>query len=201
MTLKSAYASIAIVEMHPDETISIESISISKSECTLSGAWIFPLAEKQSIADVLAEKKIILLGNKPSFKKFMPEPNLVFIEASTFLEEAKKAARDAVDSFETFRSEDEKKRKKMVAPSFFSWPDNLDFNDSLQYLESIGKMAVPFSTPLEMKKTLATARLVKFLIEMWQQDEQERNNRKYVAGAEADITILPEAWLKSFASL
>ena len=200
MTSKSSYASIAIVELHSNKTIAIESISVSKSECTLSGAWTFPLSEKEKIANVLTGKLIILLGDQSSLKKLMLENELSFIEADTFLQEAKKAARDAANSFETFKSEDEKKRKKMVAPSFFSWPDKLDLNDSSVYLESVGKMAVPSSTPQEMKKTLAAARLVKFLIEMWQQDEQERNNRKYVAGAEADITILPEAWLKGFAS-
>jgi hypothetical protein len=46
-----------------------------------------------------------------------------------------------------------------------------------------------------MKKTLAAARLIKYLIDMWQQDEQERGNRKYVEGVEAEITILPESWL------
>ena len=52
-----------------------------------------------------------------------------------------------------------------------------------------------------MKKTLAAARLVKFLVDMWQLDEQERGNRKYVDGADAEITILPESWLKEFAPI
>ena len=80
-------------------------------------------------------------------------------------------------------------------------PDDLDFNKSSEYLESIGKMAVPGSTPDVMKKTLAAARLVKFLVDMWQLDEQERGNRKYVDGADAEITIMPESWLKEFAPI
>ena len=86
----------------------------------------------------------------------------------------------------------------MVEPIFFNWPEELDFNHAAEYMESIGKMAVPTSTPVGMKNTLAAARLVKFLIEMCQLDEQERVNRKYVDGADADITILPESWLKEF---
>jgi len=62
-------------------------------------------------------------------------------------------------------------------------------------------MAVPSSTPEDMKKTLAAARLVKFLVDMWQLDEQERVNRKYVDGTDAEITILPESWLKEFVPL
>ena len=200
MTSKNYYAAIAIVELHSDVTVSIESISVSKSECTLSGAWTFPLSEKQSIASVIHGKLILSLGEPELLKKLLPENEFSFIEVNAFLQEAKKAAEDAMNSFEAFRAEDEKKRKKMVAPTFFSWPNNLDLNQSANYLESIGKMSFPSSTPSEMKKTLAAARLVKFLIDKWQQDEQERNNRKYVAGTEADITILPEAWLNSFVS-
>ena len=201
MTLKNYYASIAVVEVHPSKTISIESISVTKTECTLSGAWTFPIKEKQSISSVLQGKIILSLEDEALLAKLMPESDFSFIKVDTFLEEAKRAALDATISFEIFRAEDEKKRKKMVAPTFFSWPDNLDLNQSSSYLESIGKMSVPSSTPDEMKRVLAGARLVKFLIDMWQQDEQERNNRKYVAGTEAEITILPEVWLKSFLTL
>ena len=201
MTLKNYYASIAIVEVNPGETISIESISVTKTECTLSGAWTFPISEKQSIASVLQGKIILSLEDQGLLTKSMPGSDFSYIEVNAFLQEAKRAAVDATNSFEIFRAEDEKKRKKMVAPTFFNWPDNLDLNQSSSYLESIGKMSVPSSTPIEMKRVLAAARLVKFLIDMWQQDEQERNNRRYVAGTEAEITILPEVWLKIFATL
>ena len=53
------------------------------------------------------------------------------------------------------------------------------------------------STPAAMRSTLAAGRLVKFLVEMWQLDEQEKVNRKYVDGTDAEITILPESWLIS----
>ena len=49
--------------------------------------------------------------------------------------------------------------------------------------------------------SVAAARLVKFLIEMWQLDEQERVNRKYVDGTDAEITILPESWLNELSPL
>ena len=54
------------------------------------------------------------------------------------------------------------------------------------------------SSLLGMRNTLAAARLVKFLIEMWQLDEQERVNRKYVDGTDSEITIFPESWLREF---
>jgi hypothetical protein len=48
-----------------------------------------------------------------------------------------------------------------------------------------------------MKRIIAAARLLRHLIDKWHPDEQERNNRKYIQGNEADITILPKAWLQT----
>ena len=61
-------------------------------------------------------------------------------------------------------------------------------------------MATPSGTPDNFKKTLSAARLVKHLVDMWQLDEQERNNRKYVEGEDAKITILPESWLEAIST-
>jgi hypothetical protein len=197
MSIKNYYASIAIVEMHSNEKVTIESISVSKGECVLSGAWEFAANDKQNIASVVSNKLIIALGSESIVSTFLDNSELKFLKAKPFLLEAKKAASDALLAYELFKSEDVKKRKKMVQPSFFAWPEDLNFNQSAEYLESIGKMAVPASTPAAMRNTLAAARLIKFLVEMWQLDEQERVNRKYVDGIDAEITILPESWLIS----
>jgi hypothetical protein len=197
MSLPNYYASIAVVEIHPGEKVTIESISVSKGECVLSGAWDFSTSDKLNIDNVVSGKLIIPLGDETAIRKLLAESNLKFLSVKPFLQEAKSAVDDALAAYELFKSEDLKKRKKMVEPSFFAWPEDLNFNHSAEYLESIGKMAVPTSTPAAMRSTLAAARLVKFLVEMWQLDEQERANRKYVDGTDAEITILPESWLIS----
>lgn len=198
MPTQNYYASIAIVEIHSNDKVTIESISVSKGECILSGAWDFPVTDKINIENVVSGKLIIPLGDESAVKKLLVNLDLKYLNAKPFLQEAQSAAIDAIAAYKTFKSESVKKRKKMVEPTFFNWPADLDFNLSSEYLESIGKMAVPTSTPEDMKKTLAAARLVKFLIDMWQLDEQERGNRKYVDGADAEITILPGSWLKEF---
>jgi hypothetical protein len=197
MSLPNYYASIAVVAVHPGEKVTIESISVSKGECVLSGAWDFSTSDKLNIDNVVSGKLIIPLGDETAIRKLLAESNLKYLSAKPFLQEAKRAADDALAAYELFKSEDVKKRKKMVEPSFFAWPEDLDFNHSAEYMASIGKMAVPTSTPAAMRSTLAAARLVKFLVEMWQLDEQERVNRKYVDGTDAEITILPESWLIS----
>jgi hypothetical protein len=197
MSIPNYYASVAVVEIHAGEKVTIESISVSKGECVLSGAWDFSTSDKLNIDNVVSGKLIIPLGDETAIKKLLAESNLKYLSAKPFLQEAKRAADDALAAYELFKSEDVKKRKKMVEPSFFAWPEDLNFNQSAEYLESIGKMAVSASTPAAMRNTLAAARLVKFLVEMWQLDEQERVNRKYVDGTDAEITILPESWLIS----
>lgn len=201
MSLRNFYAPIAIVELHETEVVTVESISVAQGECVLSGAWEFSLDEKQAISNVISGKLIIPIGDPSEISDQLPNSDLRFVEAKTFLQEAKEAATQALTAFELFKSEDPKKRKNLTGPTFFEWPEKLDFNFSTEYLESIGKMATVVSTPEVMKRTLAAARLVKFLIDMWQKDEQERATRIFVDGLEAEISILPESWLAKFDSL
>ena len=196
MAISAYYASIAIVEVHPDDSVTIESISVTEGECVLSGAWDFEITDNEKIQSVLSGKMIIPIGEKKSIEKLSLKGEIVVIDPAPFLSDAKKAAEEALVAYEAFKSEDPTKRKKLVAPDFYNWPSDVDFGLSATYLESIGKMATPGGTPDKFKKTLAAARLVKHLIEMWHLDEQERNNRKYVEGEQAKMTILPESWLR-----
>ncbi len=200
MTTSTYYASIAIVEVHPDNTVTIESISVTEGECVLSGAWDFNISESEKISNVLSGKMIIPIGEKKNLEKLPIKGEIVVLDSVPFLVDAKKAAKEALEAYESFKSENLAKRKKLVAPEFYNWPDSINFNASADYLESIGKMATPSGTPDSFKKTLSAARLVKHLVDMWQLDEQERNNRKYVEGEDAKITILPESWLEAIST-
>jgi hypothetical protein len=197
MATSTYYASIAVVELHPGDLVTIESISVTEGECVLSGAWCFNISEEENISNVLSGKMIVPLGEKKELGKLPIKSEMIFLDSVPFLIDAKKAAKEALEAYETFKSENLTKRKKLVAPEFYNWPDSINFNESADYLESIGKMATPSGTPDNFKKTLSAARLVKHLVDMWQLDEQERNNRKYVEGEDAKITILPESWLEA----
>jgi hypothetical protein len=197
MATSTYYASIAVVELHPDDLVTIESISVTEGECVLSGAWGFNISEDENINNVLSGKMIVPLGNKEELGKLPIKGEIVILDSVPFLIDAKKAANEALEAYESFKSENLAKRKKLVAPEFYNWPESINFNESADYLESIGKMATPSGTPDNFKKTLSAARLIKHLVDMWQMDEQERNNRKYVEGEDAKITILPESWLEA----
>ena len=138
MAMKNYYASIVVVEIHANERITIESISVSKNECVLSGAWNLLLTEKQKVSNIISGKLIIALGDEALTKKILSKEGLKFLDLKSFLKEAGKAAHDAIAAYEVFKSEDLKKRKNMVEPSFFDWPETLNLNDSAEYLESLG---------------------------------------------------------------
>jgi hypothetical protein len=195
MAISNYYASIAVVEIHADSTVTIESISVTSGECVLSGAWEFQISDGENIQNVLSGKLIIPLGKMDGIKKLIGDTQVAYVEANPFLTDAREAASEALEAYEAFKSENPTKRKKLVSPNFYDWPETIDFNDASNYLESIGKMATPVGTPEGFKKTLSAARLLKHLVDMWQLDEQERSNRKYVEGEDAAITILPESWL------
>lgn len=195
MTIANHYASIAVVEQTPDSRILIESISVTKGECVLSGAWEFNSSDRESITNVLSGRLLIVLGDEESFKEFIDDPQYIYLKAKPFLEEARQAAKDALLAYENFKAENPTKRKKMVAPNFYEWPQSVDFNQSTKFMEDIGKMATPISTPIEFRNVLSAARLLKHLIDMWHLDEQDRSSRKYVEGQDAEITILPKSWL------
>ena len=197
MTTSTYYASIAVVEAHSNNSVTIESISVTADECDLSGAWDFDISEAEKINNVLSGKMIIPIGDKKAFERLPLKDELVILDSVSFLKDAKEAAQEALEAYEAFKAENLAKRKKLIAPEFYNWPDSINFDASADYLESIGKMGTPSGTPNNFKKTLSTARLVKHLVEMWQLDEQERNNRRYVEGEDAKITLLPESWLEA----
>lgn len=195
MPIANHYASIAVVERTPDGRILIESISVTKGECVLSGAWDFDSSDRQSITNVLSGRMLIVLGDEDGFKKFIDDSQYVYLKAKSFLDEARQAAKNALVAYENFKAENPTKRKKMVAPNFYEWPQSVDFNQSAKFMEDIGKMATPISTPNNFRNVLSAARLLKLLIDMWHQDEQDRSSRKYVEGQDAEVTILPKSWL------
>jgi hypothetical protein len=197
MTLEIKFVSLAIIEITSDERIIIEALSVSKSEVVLSGAWVFSVKQIDSIKGVLAGSLLIPLGDEKRLREFLVDSQYIYLELQPFLEEAKLAASEAALSFDSFKADSPSKRKKLVAPKFYNWPDSVNLNNATDILESMGKLAIPLGTPDEMKRLIAAARVLKHLIDKWRLDEQERINRKYIQGNEADATILPKAWLQT----
>ena len=96
MSIKNYYASIVIVEMHPNDKITIESLAVSRGECSLSGAWIFSTSEKQKIENVVSGKLVVALGDQREVEEFFSSNQLKYVQAKSFIQEARIAASDAI---------------------------------------------------------------------------------------------------------
>jgi len=89
---------------------------------------------------------------------------------------------------------DPKKRRKLVPPTFFEWPESIDL-ENLNYYESLFRIKMDFENAQpEIRKVLAVSKLVQHLINAWHLDEQERSNRRYLDNEQASFTLLPPSW-------
>ena len=115
---------------------------------------------------------------------------------SDFLVSANEEAEIATREFLTYQQADLSKRKKIVPPSFFTWPLEVNLKAIETELSKFGLQEKIVGTDPEMQGVLSAARLLKFFIQKWQSDEQSRSNRKYVVGESAKVTILPPSFFK-----
>lgn len=196
LSMEFQYLSIAVVEMHENNVVTVETISIMEGDCSLSGAWEFKADEKSALQDVIKGRPILILGNKEVFRKFVEKDSLIYLTLDSFLKEAREAAELCLIEIRNYKSENMSKRKNVVEPIFYDWPDYVDLNNAFEFMDKNEMMATPKNTPELMKRTLAASRLVKFFIDKWQEDEQERKNRKYLANNLSKTLIVPSSWLK-----
>lgn len=188
---QNSYISIAIMD-ETKEYVAIESISVMKSSCVLSGAWILKPSESFKKEMLLANKLILNIStDKHQTQKFGPS-----LDLSDFLNDAAREARIAIEEFTEFVAFDPKKRKNLVQPNFFEWPEEIDLNN-LDYYESFFKIKMDFeNSQPEIRRVLSVAKLVQHLIKAWQLDEQERNNRRYLDDEQTTFTLLPPSWAR-----
>lgn len=190
------YASIAVVEIVNSTDIAISSISVTQSEVSLSGGWAFDLSKQKEIQNVLANKIVINLSDSLALESIIPKIGSQVSTFKDFLLSAKQEADVATASFIEYQQADMTKRKKMIPPTFFEWPSEVNLNEVGAELKRFGLQEKIVGTDQEMQSVLSTARLLKFFIQKWQSDEQTRLNRKYVDGDLAKVTILPPSFFK-----
>ena len=211
---KIRYASIAVVDYISTEKLAIESISITDESCDLSGAWLVDSKDSELLTNILSGKLIIELDSSESLAAKVEKRQQNQISIQEFLGDARQEIEVAKKLFNNHVERNlqdysaymaiapsERKlipkvvKKNLIPPDFSTWPIAVDLNNSEQELRDLGKIAEIEGTQVEMKRVLAASRLLQILIYMWKNDEVERNNRVYVLGSDAEMTILPQSWL------
>lgn len=193
--MSDTYASLAIFELVPSSEIAVAAISVTSDECVISGAWVLPVNEIDQIELVLSNRRVIALRESQEETNLISILNLKKVTFSDFFKEAKTDAADALKIYEDYKTLEPKKRKSLVKPNFFEWPNEIDFSKSVSILEEFGLPGIIQGTDPKFHHVLSAARLAKFYIDKWQSDENQRSSRKYVAGEQAITTILPKIWM------
>jgi hypothetical protein len=215
-----SYASIALIDFGANDHVSIVAVSVLEEECVLSGAWSYCDSDSSEIVQLLNERLLIVLGDQTRAKNILRNTHSSEVALSEFLMEAGREARNALDTFNSFVEQNirdyvaymailpaERKllpkmvKKKLTQPHFYNWPKEIDLEKAREHLDSIGKLSKIQGTPSEMEIVIAASRLVKLLVDMWRNDEQERNNRVYVDRKEMGLSLLPKVWLKELTSM
>ena len=192
--MSASYASIALLEVESSQ-VAISTLSVTTEECVLSGGWVLPLSNMSDIRNVLTEKIALLTNAKKETLALASELNLKLVKFSDFLQEAKLESKFAVEQFELFKAEQPGKRKKLVKPDFYDWPNEIDVLHPKDELKKVKLQESILGTDPEMEQVLSASRLVKFFVDKWLSDENERSNRKFVQGEAKQSTPLPNSWM------
>lgn len=192
MAKTSILEQIAVV--HVDgKLVNIETISIQTSGAVLSGAWTFDLTELDKISNILEEKNVFPI-NSESQKFVAKMPKLKFPSFIEFIQEAKTSSEKTLEAFNTYVDSDPKKRKTLVIPNIFNWPDSVDLSKSVEVLKIIGGQQVPANAPAEFIPTLAASMVIRYYVNAWLRDESERVSRTYLNSSPSFVRLIPDSW-------
>lgn len=214
---KIEFASIAIAEFRQPGKLAIETISVTRNSCDLSGAWILDCGNQKEINSILDGKLLLLLNDSKELRKIVSISESKIVTPEEFLAEASRELVLAIELFQKFKEINEKEyadymqispaerkllpkvtKKNLIEPNFSIWPLKIDLLNAESELEKMGKLGSIEGTSDDLRNVLASSRLIQLLINMWRTDETERSNRQYVSGKDASMTILPVAWLRKF---
>ena len=186
----------------------METISIQKrgySSCgpssqqvgiSLSGAWLFDSEQFREVPDLLTNSLVLEIGSRSGSHPKL-DPSTKSVDIQSFLESAKEECIVAVNEYFQFKNEMPGKRIKLVEPNFTRWPDSLNLENASLHLTEVGRLPSIPGTSQEMERVLGAARLVKWLIDSWLHDEQERKQRNYISSSRPEIRLLPPPWLQA----
>jgi hypothetical protein len=134
----SSYVSIALVEFLPENSIIVETLSITPDSCDLSGAWKIKDSDYSALNQIIEGRLVMIIGNRDLARGYLGTNNLTEVDVQDFVVEAGRDARLANDSFENYVKQNEEDyarymsvrpaerksipkvvKKKLVRPDFY----------------------------------------------------------------------------------
>lgn len=212
-----SYGSLAVVEVQTQGEVAIETVSVTPDTCDLSGAWLIPMGQLTEISQIIDGRLLLIIGSRTKAEEMLANNLGSEVTIQEFVIEADRDASAAIKAFEKYLVQNEEAyskymsinpterkllpkvvKKKLIHPEFYDWPQELDVTRPNEFLVSQRKIGEITGADPKLQNVLATAKLVKFLIDLWRRDELERKNRLYVNDSEAVVSIFPNCWLSKF---
>ena len=167
--------------------ISIHKISVDIESVKFTGAWSFSSEEKENIQNIVADSYVYYANENINLKNRQ-------LDFNKFVSLSKEETDKALSFTHAYIAEDAKKRKNLVLPDLWSWPE-IDFSDPKSTLRKFGvRDSVPGTSP-EFENVLTLSRLIKFIFEKWLIDENLRCEKKYLQSIYPKVRLYPDNWL------
>lgn len=191
--MSTSYAGLATYEVQSNQ-VAISTLSVTNEECVFSGGWVLAIVNYDDIKNILTDKLTLPVSKNIETKKLEKDLGLKSVSFTDFFKEATLESKIASEQYEAFKAENPGKRKKLVVPDFYAWPENIDVLQPKVELKKLNLRETIAGTDPAMEQVLSAARLVKFFVDKWLSDESERSNRKFVQGEAKQATALPTSW-------
>ena len=167
--------------------VAIHKISLDEGAAKFTGGWILKKSDIAQIKNVIFDSPIISIGENLDLKN-------TILDMNNFLEIAKNESYKALAIYEEFKAEEPKKRKNLVKPEFWHWPD-INFNNPKDSLRKLGiRDSIP-GTDNDFEEVLSLSRLIKYVFDKWYEDEQLRLDRKYLLPHFPSLRLVPPNWI------
>lgn len=176
------------------KTIAFGQVKNSLSGTSLSGNWIIDVNDPHGMGSIC--RSHVLISDVSTFNSIQTalKDEVYFGEFNELVLCIKSAEKEFRDEWENYLSENPKKAKTLVEPSWLSWPNILDINYPVESLVQSGKSAHPESTPEDMRSLIAMARMVRQVLDNWRSIEEQRTVRKFLKTSNELPRLWPPGW-------
>lgn len=167
--------------------VALHKISLDEGAAKFTGGWILKKSDITEIKNVIFDSPIVSQGEDLNL-------NNTKLDMAKFLEIARNESHKALALYEEFKALEPKKRKNLVRPEFWHWPD-INFENPKESLSNLGiRESIPGSDK-DFEEVLSLSRLIKYVFDKWYEDEQLRLERKYLLPSFPALRLAPPNWI------
>ena len=169
-------------------------IKNSLSSTSLSGNWVIEIDDVSAIESIC--RSHVLISNDLVFQKLKNSGagNINRGDLHDFLSRSTQVQSEVDQQWRQHLVANPKKVNSLVAPNWPNWLEGIDLSLPIETLTRNGKSPHPDNTPEDMKDLIATARVVKSVLDNWRDIEEQRYSKKFLEISKLEIRLWPPGW-------